>query len=172
MGNEMGTKEAAALCIPNTEVLNPCVKMDYVSFHYLAFCVARAHESALWPLSDIFQGSECRSCLSVSNALHRVGSTLTQPPLSAQTKTQRPEPTLHSLWAPFPIGTESECWITQAPIIQIPLGMWCYCDAGGHSSVNVCFVCFALNGVFFPHTEKKVKYATWSQKRQNGWCRD
>lgn len=33
MGNETGTEEAAILCFPNTEVLNPCVQMDYVSLH-------------------------------------------------------------------------------------------------------------------------------------------
>lgn len=54
MGNEMGTEEAAVLCILNTELVNPCVKMDYVSFHYLSFCVAGAPESALWSISDIF----------------------------------------------------------------------------------------------------------------------
>lgn len=50
----MGTKEGAVLFIPNTEVLNLRVKMDYVSFHYLGFCVAGAPESALWSISDIF----------------------------------------------------------------------------------------------------------------------
>lgn len=49
----MGTKEAVVLCIANT-VLNPNVKMDYVSFHYLNFCMVEAPESALWSISDIF----------------------------------------------------------------------------------------------------------------------
>lgn len=64
----MGTKEAAVLCTPNTEVLSPGVKMHHVSFHYLSFCGARAPESALWSISDIFWGRECRLCLSMSDA--------------------------------------------------------------------------------------------------------
>lgn len=54
MGNEMGTKEAALLCTSNTEVLSPGVRMHYESFNYLSFCAARAPESALGAISDIF----------------------------------------------------------------------------------------------------------------------
>lgn len=98
----------------------------------------------------------------MSDALHRTGSTLTQSAFCAQT--QRPEPTLHSLWALLPIGTESVCSITRASIIQIPFGMWCYCDAGGHSSVDVFpffleyFFLFLV--LLFPsdcHTKTEVK---------------